>query len=527
MVTSKPANGEAFGTLTARRGFRLRRHEQCLERRKKTTSHRAWAARMVVTAHRATDRCSPRDRRRLPEGGGNRVCARSLGTSGPSKPANEPPTDSTAAKPANEVTTDSGCQNPPRQPAAAPSASACEPYRETHRAGLSRGRNAMAIWQDLVDGHGFAGGYASVKRFVRKLRGAHAPEARAVIIRPRPAKRPSRLRHGPDGARSADRQVPAHAAVRADARLQPQSRSACWSSAPARASGPSCTSKPFAGWAASPRVVVLDNLREGVLTPDIYDPTLNPLYRDVLAHYGVVALPCRVRDPDRKGKVESGVGHAQKTPLKGLRFESLEEAQAYLDRWESAGPTRASTARPSGKSPPCLPKRSRRCCRCRSNRFAITSTANAPCISTAASKSKPPTTARRRAGSGAGSTCNGTSCTCASSIRTPGNCCASICASSAAATASKTRIVPSKRRCARCSCSRRAAHRRHPHRRALRRYPSATKAKRRAPHPRRARAGQETRRRRRRRCLRRRARNRRARTTASCAATSSAARNCR
>jgi hypothetical protein len=83
------------------------------------------------------------------------------------------------------------------------------------------------------------------------------------------------------------------------------------------------------------RVIVLDNLREGVLTPDIYDPALNPLYRDVLAHYGVVALPCRVRDPDRKGKVEAGIGHTQKTPLKGLRFESLEAAQAYLDRWET------------------------------------------------------------------------------------------------------------------------------------------------------------------------------------------------
>ncbi len=82
------------------------------------------------------------------------------------------------------------------------------------------------------------------------------------------------------------------------------------------------------------RLVVLDNLREGVLTDYFYDPTLNPLYRDVLAHYGAVAMPCRVRDPDRKGKVESGVGHAQKTPLKGMRFESLEEAQAYLDRWE-------------------------------------------------------------------------------------------------------------------------------------------------------------------------------------------------
>ena len=83
------------------------------------------------------------------------------------------------------------------------------------------------------------------------------------------------------------------------------------------------------------QVLVLDNLKEGVLTPDVYEPTLNPLYRDVLAHYGVVALPCRVGDPDRKGKVESGVGHAQKTPLQGLRFETLEEAQAYLDRWET------------------------------------------------------------------------------------------------------------------------------------------------------------------------------------------------
>ena len=55
---------------------------------------------------------------------------------------------------------------------------------------------------------------------------------------------------------------------------------------------------------------------------------------DVLAHYGVVALPCRVRDPDRKGKVEASVGHTQKTPLRGLRFEHLDDGQAYLDRWD-------------------------------------------------------------------------------------------------------------------------------------------------------------------------------------------------
>jgi len=61
------------------------------------------------------------------------------------------------------------------------SASACEPYREFIETALAKGRNAMAIWQDLVDGHGFGEKYASVKRFVRKLRGSAAQEARVII----------------------------------------------------------------------------------------------------------------------------------------------------------------------------------------------------------------------------------------------------------------------------------------------------------------------------------------------------------
>ena len=44
-------------------------------------------------------------------------------------------------------------------------------------------------------------------------------------------------------------------------------------------------------------LVVLDDLREGVLQPDINYPTLNPLCRGVLAHYGVVALPCLMGNP--------------------------------------------------------------------------------------------------------------------------------------------------------------------------------------------------------------------------------------
>ncbi len=49
---------------------------------------------------------------------------------------------------------------------------------------LGRGRNAMGIWQDLVDSHGFASGCESVKRFVRSLRGVSTPEARVIIETP-------------------------------------------------------------------------------------------------------------------------------------------------------------------------------------------------------------------------------------------------------------------------------------------------------------------------------------------------------
>ena len=59
--------------------------------------------------------------------------------------------------------------------------SACEPYRELIEQGLSRGRNAMAIWQDLVSDHGFPGSYQTVKRFVRKLRGSQLPQAVGII----------------------------------------------------------------------------------------------------------------------------------------------------------------------------------------------------------------------------------------------------------------------------------------------------------------------------------------------------------
>jgi transposase len=239
-------------------------------------------------------------------------------------------------KPAIPVTTGLGVDLSKLEPETrTPTASACEPFREAIELGLSRGRNAMAIWQDLAADTGFRGSYQSVKRFVRQLRRTQPMQARAVIVTA-PGEE-AQVDYGSKGPMVRDAQIGKYRRTRLFVMTPGYSRksvrlltfrssSRIWAE---------LHEKAFRRVGGSTRVVVLDNLKEGVLVPDVYDPTLNPLYRDVLAHYGAVAMPCRIQDPDRKGKVESGVGHAQRTPLKGLRFESLEEAQAYLDRWEA------------------------------------------------------------------------------------------------------------------------------------------------------------------------------------------------
>jgi hypothetical protein len=85
------------------------------------------------------------------------------------------------SKPAIEVTTGFLPSGTPPAQDGKRTAGASEPYREMIELELSRGRNAMGIFQDLVDTHGFTGGYQSVKRFVRKLRGKPSPEPCVVI----------------------------------------------------------------------------------------------------------------------------------------------------------------------------------------------------------------------------------------------------------------------------------------------------------------------------------------------------------
>src|SRR4030042_4298078 len=61
--------------------------------------------------------------------------------------------------------------------------SAAETYRASIEGGIARGLTAQRIWQDLTAEYGYGFGYASVKRFVRRVKRSH-PEVADVLVHP-------------------------------------------------------------------------------------------------------------------------------------------------------------------------------------------------------------------------------------------------------------------------------------------------------------------------------------------------------
>jgi len=235
-----------------------------------------------------------------------------------SKPAGEP-----------EVPTDSRTQE---QATKIAGRSVCEPHRAFIADERSKGRNATAIYQDLVERYGYDASYDAVKRFVRTLEPPDESYAKCRF-ETEPGQE-AQVDYG-EGALTLDPRTGKYRKPRLFIMTLGCSRHAyrttVWKSS--QETWCKLHEDAFAYFGGTTLTMRLDNLREGVIAPDIYDPELNALYAAVLNFYNVVALPCRPYAPDAKGKVESAVGYTQRTALKGRRFENLDAQNAFLLHW--------------------------------------------------------------------------------------------------------------------------------------------------------------------------------------------------
>ena len=209
-----------------------------------------------------------------------------------------------------------------------------EPYRERIEKGLET-NTVSTVWQRLRDEAGLAVSLSTFRRYLR----AALPGARSsrdvVVWRPEVAPgEEAQVDFGRLGmwrAPVTDRRRLAwefilvlvfsrHMFVRVVFRLD----SRTWLT---------CHVLGLTFFGGVPRRIVLDNLADGVLRPDIYDPLFNRAYAELACHYGFLIDPARKGHSQDKPRVERVVPYVRDSFWRGRDFSSEEEANREAQRW--------------------------------------------------------------------------------------------------------------------------------------------------------------------------------------------------
>ena len=97
-----------------------------------------------------------------------------------------------------------------------------------------------------------------------------------------------------------------------------------------------CQSNAWEYFGGAPQAVMIDNLKTAVLSHPAGQPAvLHPRYQDFARHYGFDIRACNVRAAHEKGRVENAVGYVKKNFLAGLDLQglSLTALNTAAGRW--------------------------------------------------------------------------------------------------------------------------------------------------------------------------------------------------
>jgi hypothetical protein len=160
---------------------------------------------------------------------------------------------------------------PPRPPASDTGPlSLCEPHRAFIEAQLRLRRNYTAIYQDLVDQFGFAGRYNSVKRFAGRLVQREPEQFDRLEFAPGEE---AQVDYG-EGALTriagSDRYRRPRLFVMTLRFSRRSFRRVVWNSS--KETWAQLHEQAFRYFGGTTSYVVLDNLKEGVIKPDLYEP---------------------------------------------------------------------------------------------------------------------------------------------------------------------------------------------------------------------------------------------------------------
>ena len=209
-----------------------------------------------------------------------------------------------------------------------------EPYRETVKTMLEES-TATTVHQRLRDEQGLGVGLTSFRRWLWRELPAEATRAAATSWRPEvdPGEE-AQIDYGYlgrwfDEALQRWRRVWAFVMVLAFSRhmfvrpvLKMDQRT--WTQ---------CHVEAFSFFDSCPARLVCDNLKTGVLKPDIYDPRLNRSYAELASHYQCLIDPARASKPKDKPRVERQMPYVRDSLWSGREWTSPTHMVEGARRW--------------------------------------------------------------------------------------------------------------------------------------------------------------------------------------------------
>ncbi len=207
-------------------------------------------------------------------------------------------------------------------------------YHEGIAAGLET-NTVTTVWQRLHDEQGLQASLRSFHRYVEHYLPERAKQAEPTVLRddPPPGKEAQidfgYLGQWHDPALGKPRKLWAFSMVLSHSRhmfvyVVTRMDQAAWTRAHVAA---------FTFFGGAPLLLVVDNLKPGVLRPDLYDPAINRGYAELATYYGVLIDPCRVVHPKDKPRVERPMPYIRDSFYAGRTFNSLAEMNQAAAKW--------------------------------------------------------------------------------------------------------------------------------------------------------------------------------------------------
>jgi hypothetical protein len=193
------------------------------------------------------------------------------------------------------------------------------------------------IHQTLVDQFGFMGSYSSIRRLVQRLK-LHQPEATCILDFAPGEAAQADFGKGPDitDAFTGERfktwifVMTLCFSRHLYAEIVMDQKVSTWLS---------CHRRAFEFFNGVPAKVIIDNPKCAITKACFRDPEVQRSYGEMAEGYGFLISPCPPRDPQKKGRVESGVKYVKNRFVPLRQFRSLADANGQLRQWvmETAG----------------------------------------------------------------------------------------------------------------------------------------------------------------------------------------------